>query len=872
MKRAYFAPEVIQTSAMDCGPAALKTLLEGHRIPVAYGRLREACQTDVDGTSIDTLEQAAVDLGLDAVQVMIPVDHVGRPESTLLPCLAVVQQPGGSTHFVVAWRRHGPWLQIMDPAVGRKWISVEAFRASLYRHTAQVPAEAWRAWAGSEAFAATLDAQLEELGAGADLRRELLERAIADPDWTGCGQLDGAVRMTAALLRGRAVVRGREAAAMVERLARPGTPIPDAYRSARPDPREEGGLLFSGAVLVTVAGRLEVGPEPRAISPELAAALRPDTVPARAHLLGLARRDGLLEPAALLGALCLSGAAVVVEALLLRGLLDLGGELVISGQRLGMLAAVLGFLMALAILEWPLAASLLRMGRKLEGRLRAAFLAKIPRLGDRYFQSRLVSDMAERSHAVHVVRALPELAGQLLRTGFEMVFTVIAIGWLYPRSLPVALTLAAAAVAIPLLAQPFLAERDLRWRTHGGALSRFYLDALQGLVAIRAHGAERALRREQEENLARWAEAGLAAQKLAVAVEGLQSLTSLGLAAWLLLAHLRGGGDPAAVLLLAYWALNLPALGQEFCAVARQYPGLRNVTLRLLEPLGAPEEPAAPETPAPPGGVSIVFEGLSVRAAGHRILEGVDLRIAPGEQVGIVGASGAGKSTLAGLLLGWHRPSEGRFQVDGAPPDPGSLAALRRATAWVDPQVQVWNRSLLENLRYGCGQGSAPGIETALDGADLRGVLRRLPDGLQTVLGESGALVSGGEGQRVRFGRALLRDGVRLAILDEPARGLDRGRRRALLDQARSAWPGATLLCITHDVADTLEFSRVLVVEQGRLVEDGNPRDLAGDPDSRYRALLDAEKAVREDIWSGPAWRRLRMEAGRVEEVSCETS
>jgi ABC-type multidrug transport system ATPase subunit len=151
--------------------------------------------------------------------------------------------------------------------------------------------------------------------------------------------------------------------------------------------------------------------------------------------------------------------------------------------------------------------------------------------------------------------------------------------------------------------------------------------------------------------------------------------------------------------------------------------------------------------------------------------------------------------------------------------------------------------------------------------ADLRRVLEKLPEGLQTRLGEGGGLVSGGEGQRVRFGRALMKADARLVILDEPFRGLDREKRRAMLEQAREFWRDATLLCVTHDVGETLDFDRVLVMDGGRIVEDAQAVELASRRDSLYRALLDDEEVVRAEMWASDEWRRLRVDGGRVGEV-----
>jgi ATP-binding cassette subfamily B protein len=135
---------------------------------------------------------------------------------------------------------------------------------------------------------------------------------------------------------------------------------------------------------------------------------------------------------------------------------------------------------------------------------------------------------------------------------------------------------------------------------------------------------------------------------------------------------------------------------------------------------------------------------------------------------------------------------------------------------------------------------------------------------LQTTLGESGALVSGGEGQRVRLGRALLNTNARLVILDEPFRGLDREKRRELLARARRLWRNSSLLCITHDIAETLEFERVLVIDGGRIVEDAPASALASRTDSLYRSLLDAEEEVRARMWASSEWRRFVIDSGRL--------
>jgi ATP-binding cassette subfamily B protein len=397
---------------------------------------------------------------------------------------------------------------------------------------------------------------------------------------------------------------------------------------------------------------------------------------------------------------------------------------------------------------------------------------------------------------------------------------------------------------------------------------------LLGLVPIRTHRAEQAVRREHEGLLVEWVRSSRSLIRLSLAIQGLQSLICMSLVGLMLYQHfLRSGGVTGGDLLLVYWALKLPAIGQKLTTLAHQYPAQRNILLRLLEPLSTPEESEisvqAEQTPesnhtGKGRSVEIIMSDGHVVAAGHSILKNINLSIASGEHIAIVGPSGAGKSSLIGLLLGWHRLAGGQLFVDGLALSGKNQKTLRQQTAWVDPAVQIWNRSFLDNLIYssnGCGFDK---VASAIDSAALREVLQKLPSGLQTYLGEGGSLLSGGEGQRVRLARALLQSGVRLVLLDEPFRGMDRTQRRKLLNDARNWWQHATLLCVTHDVEETLAFERVLVVEDGQIIEDDAPIQLAA-RDSRYRDLLRAEKLVRQKLWKAKEWRHIEVNKGCIE-------
>jgi ATP-binding cassette subfamily B protein len=870
---------------MDCGPAALKALLEGFGVHVSYGRLREACHTDVDGTSIDTLEELAQQLNLQAEQIMLPADHVLLDEARAWPAIAVTRTPSGAAHFVCLWRRHGPFVQVMDPVRGRLWLRRQIFLDQLFSHIAIVPAASWRQYAGSEDFLTPLRTRMRHLGASQADADRFIAAATNDPSSHSLARLDASVRMAGSLRRSGALDRSTAVAALNALVGRDNGHstdaglIPDNYWSVRAAESLSGveQVRVRGAVLVRVTGlRAQVttrkaSTSDAALAPqsrELRAALsEPPARPLR-HVWQALRSGGAIGPTIAAISIAIAATGVVLEALLLRSVLDLSALLGRPEQ--GLVAGLLLALFAAALLgvELVLASAERRAGNHLESRLRIKFLDKIPRLADSYFQSRPISDMLERSHSVHVLRTLPQLGVRVLRVTAELVVTTLAIIWLDPGMAVVAVLAAIAAAGIPLLGNLMISERDLKVRTHAGALTRFHLDALLGRTAIEAHGAEKTIEQEHDRLLAEWVRASFALQRTSTVVEGLQLAIGFGLAAWILFGHFTTDAGGGTLLLLAYWVLNLPALGYELALTAREYPAHRSTILRLLEPLGAPDAEASPTlVGAPPSvassqGVSIEARRLSVSVSGHSILENIDLRIPAGTHVAIVGASGAGKSTLIGALLGWYRATSGDLLVDDRPLTAARLDELRRETAWVDPTVQLWNRSLLENLTY--GSDTLDAITPILEAAGLIPVLAKLPDGLSTSIGEGGALLSAGEGQRVRLGRAMARQGSRLILLDEPFIGLERDRRRALLQQARQRWAGRTVLYVTHDIAETRGFDRVTVLDRGHIVEEGDPQQLAQMASSRYRRLLQAQEAAYTRLTSGTEWRRIRLEAGRI--------
>ena len=261
---------------------------------------------------------------------------------------------------------------------------------------------------------------------------------------------------------------------------------------------------------------------------------------------------------------------------------------------------------------------------------------------------------------------------------------------------------------------------------------------------------------------------------------------------------------------LAPWQATLIAGARVF--------GLADTAPAFLEPdIGAPLPPAP----------AIVFEHACLRYAEHApwALDGLDLHLAPGARLAVVGASGAGKSSLLAALLKFYPLQAGRVWFAGQPVEALQGDALRRQVAVIAQQTVLFNLSLRDNLLLAAPEADAARIERAVKAAQLERFVASLPDGYDTLLGEGGGRVSGGEARRIAIARALLQDAPVL-VLDEPTEGLDASTARELYAALDAAARNRTLLLITHRLSGLAHLvDEVAVMAAGRIIERVPVRD-----------------------------------------------
>ena len=254
------------------------------------------------------------------------------------------------------------------------------------------------------------------------------------------------------------------------------------------------------------------------------------------------------------------------------------------------------------------------------------------------------------------------------------------------------------------------------------------------------------------------------------------------------------------------------------------------------------DRPGARPVPALRG--DIRFEGVGFGyGAGRPVLDGIDLAVRAGETVAFVGPSGAGKTTLCALLPRFYDVDRGRITIDGIDLRDMTLASLRRQIGIVQQDVFLFAGTLRDNIAYGrLGAGEAE-IREAARRAELDALIARLPDGLDTMVGERGVKLSGGQKQRLAIARIFLKDPP-ILILDEATSALDTATEAAIQRSLAELSDGRTTLMIAHRLATVRHADRIVVVDGHGLVEQGRHGELVA-RDGAYRRLHDAQFAAR---------------------------
>jgi ATP-binding cassette subfamily C protein len=257
-------------------------------------------------------------------------------------------------------------------------------------------------------------------------------------------------------------------------------------------------------------------------------------------------------------------------------------------------------------------------------------------------------------------------------------------------------------------------------------------------------------------------------------------------------------------------ALTIQQSVQNFFFNLPAFQAIRRLETELSGSDGPAPTPIAP----PPGAIEL--QGVSFLHPGGGGLRPASLTIEPGAFIGITGPSGAGKTTLVELLTTLQEPQTGQLLVGGEPLDAARQAGWRESLAYVPQEGFLFNDTVRRNLTWGTASVEEPAIWEALRLAGAEEIVRRLSDGLDSLVGERGIALSGGERQRLAIARGLLRD-PRLLVLDEAANAIDAGGEKALLERLAALNPRPTIVMISHRAESLVRCDRVITIELGQL-------------------------------------------------------
>jgi ATP-binding cassette, subfamily B, bacterial len=412
--------------------------------------------------------------------------------------------------------------------------------------------------------------------------------------------------------------------------------------------------------------------------------------------------------------------------------------------------------------------------------------------------------------------------------------------------LPMGLCLVAVAAGLgAVLARMAQAGRKLHhdYAAAAATVDGQIVDVINNVSVVRAFGASIRERERFGADLSQEMDARRNSmrylEKLRIFHAIVTAILTAALLGWTLWRWQLGRASPGDVVLVT--SLGFTVLhGTRDLAVAlvemvQDWARLSDALASLLVPHDMPDHPEAKTLEVLRGAVTFSDVEFGY-AADAPVLRDITLAIAPGERVGLVGRSGSGKTTLLALLQRQYDPAGGRVLIEGMDVASLSRDSIARSISIVSQDVQLFHRSVLENIRYGKPEASDAEVREAARAAQADGFIEGLAEGYETIVGERGMKLSGGQRQRIAIARAFLRDAP-ILLLDEATSALDSESEASVkvaLDQLAA---GRTVIAVAHRLSTLRDFDRIVVMDHGRIVDEGAPAMLARRP-GPYRELL----------------------------------
>ncbi len=493
---------------------------------------------------------------------------------------------------------------------------------------------------------------------------------------------------------------------------------------------------------------------------------------------------------------------------------------------LPLLVAVLGVVALRVAATWACRRSGTAAATAVKRTLRTAVLKRLRGAGPLALAGMRTGEIAHT--AVDAVEALDAYYSRYLpqrSIASLLPFTILAV--VFPLDWLSGLILVLTAVFLPLSMVVIGEEAHERNSRLWGTLARMsgrFLDVLQGLATVRMFGAAgreaRAIGKASDEYRVLTLSVLRIAFLSSFMLE-LISAVSIAIVAVVSGIRLLSGAMsffPAYFILLIApeYFLTLRQLGTFYHSRMEAVSAAEQVRAFLEMPVHEQPSSSATSRPVPGRAPAVLFRDVRFAYDERAVLEGISIRLAPGEHVTLAGTSGAGKSTILALLLGFARPSGGSIEIDGVPLASLDPSAWRDSVAWLPQRPTIFLGTLRTNITLGREDAPVHRVDDAVRLAHVDEFLPRLPRGLDTEVGEAGQGLSVGQAQRVALARLFLRE-PGLVLLDEPTAHLDEESARLVADGIAALCAGRTAMTITHRASSAAVSGRVLTLVDGRL-------------------------------------------------------